>query len=52
MLRRIFLQRYWYAAELGTIAATLGINIGHVKVILFRTRKKLKDFLEKEGIQV
>ena len=50
--RRIFLQRYWYAAELGTIAATLGINIDHVKVILFRTRKKLKDFLEKEGIQV
>jgi len=50
--RRVFLQRYWYASEMRDIAAALGMSIGHVKVILFRTRKKLKDFLEKEGIQV
>jgi RNA polymerase sigma-70 factor (ECF subfamily) len=48
----VFLRRYWYADEVACIAADYGISEGHVSVLLYRTRKKLKEFLEKEDIYV
>ena len=48
--RMVFLRRYWYADEVARIAADYGMNEGHVGVLLYRTRKKLKEFLEKEEI--
>ena len=48
----IFLRRYWYVDTMEEIAARYGFAIGTVKSSLFRSRKKLKAFLEKEGITV
>lgn len=47
--RRIFILRYWYACELSEIAKHFGARKNTVSVILNRTRKKLREYLEKEG---
>ena len=46
----IFLRRYWYAEPLADIAQRYGLKLNTVKTSLFRSRGKLKDFLNKEGI--
>lgn len=46
----VFLRRYWYVEEYRDIAKKYGMNLNTVKTTLFRTRAKLKSFLEKEGI--
>ena len=48
--RVIFLRRYWYGESLEAIAAGLGCSGGKVKSSLFRTRGKLKAYLEEEGV--
>lgn len=48
--RRIFMRRYWELSSIQEIAGIYGISESKVKVSLFRTRGKLKTFLEKEGI--
>lgn len=50
--RDIFMMRYWYMMAVSDIAKRNGISEGSVKMILQRLRKKLKIFLEKEGIIV
>ena len=50
--RCVFLRRYWYVDSLQEIARRCRISEGTVKSMLFRTRKKLKTYLEKEGICV
>lgn len=47
--RTVFLLRYWYLCPVAEIAARLGYTQGKVKSLLFRTRKKLRDYLEKEA---
>ena len=47
--RVIFLRRYWYGESLDSIAAFLGCSSGKVKSSLFRTRGKLRIYLEQEG---
>lgn len=47
--RRVFLGRYFFFDPLKDIAAYCGIREGKVKTMLFRTRKKLKAYLEQEG---
>ena len=51
-VRRIFMRRYWYLSEIKEIAADYRISESKVKVALYRTRKRLKQFLEKEGIML
>lgn len=46
----VFLRRYWYVEEYGAIAERYGMKLNTVKTMLFRTRGKLRRFLEKEGI--
>lgn len=46
----VFLQRYWYFADIREIADYRNMSENAVKVLLFRVRKKFKQFLEKEGI--
>ena len=46
----VFLRRYWYVEEYSEIARRFGMNLNTVKTSLFRTRKKLKDYLEQEGV--
>lgn len=48
--RTIFVLRYWASLEIGEIADRCGVSKANVKTILSRTRSKLKDFLDKEGL--
>lgn len=50
--RVLFLRRYWYADSIGDIAARYSMSESAVKSNLHRTRLKLKDHLEKEGVTV
>ena len=48
--KNVFVLRYWYVAPIDDIAEKLGFSKGKVKTILFRARKKLKNYLEEEGL--
>ncbi len=48
--RDIFLYRYWYMMPVSDIAKRCGISEGAVKMTLSRTRRRLKEHFEKEGI--
>lgn len=48
--RKIFLRRYWFGDSIEDITAWSGFSKSKVKSILFRIRKELKQYLEKEGI--
>jgi RNA polymerase sigma-70 factor (ECF subfamily) len=48
----IFLRRYWYASSVTEIAEEYGMRENSVNVLLHRTRKKLKDHLQKEGFDL
>ena len=48
--KTIFLMRYWNFCTVPDIARELGIGESKVKVTLMRTRAKLKEYLEKEGL--
>lgn len=47
--RNIFLRRYWYLDPVADIAKRFGISQSKVKTTLFRVRKRLREYLEKEG---
>ena len=47
----IFLQKYWYMMSAAEIARDQGCSESAVKVSLYRTRKKLKEYLKKEGFE-
>ena len=46
----VFLRRYWYVEEYSEIARRYDMNLNTVKTSLFRTRTKLREYLEREGI--
>ncbi len=48
--RTIFLARYWFFAPLREIAKRTVKSESAVKSSLFRTRKKLREHLEREGL--
>lgn len=50
--RLIFLRRYLYADPVAEVASRYGITESKVKTQLHRARKKLRNYLEKEGIHV
>ena len=50
--RLIFLRRYWYFDSVAEVAAVMGISQSKVKTELFRMRKKLKAYLERNGYTV
>ena len=50
--RVIFVKRYWYLSSIRQIAGEMGCTEGKVKMSLHRTRKQLKQFLEKEDVAV
>ena len=49
-IRTVFLRRYWYGDSLTEAAAFMGWEEGKTRMILFRARKKLKEYLVKEGL--
>ena len=48
----VFIRRYWYLDSMMEIAARYHMALGSVKSSLHRSRKKLKAYLEQEGIFV
>lgn len=48
--RKIFVRRYWYLSSVKEIAAEFGMSESKVTVTLCRTRQRLAQLLEKEGI--
>jgi len=47
--RNIFVRRYYYAGSVAEIGAEYAMKESAVAMLLLRTRRKLKDYLEKEG---
>ena len=50
--RNVFVRRYWFFDAVNDIADKYGISESKVKTTLFRMRKDLKKYLEKEGFTV
>lgn len=48
--RRIFICRYWYVNSINELCEQFGYSQSKVKSMLYRTRVKLLEVLEKEGI--
>ncbi len=47
---RLFVRRYWYMTPIKELARDFHMSENNATVTLFRTREKLKDYLEKEGV--
>ena len=47
--RKVFVRRYWYSDTVEEIGKFYGMNEKTVATYLFRMRKKLKEYLQKEG---
>lgn len=47
--RRVFMCRYWYMDSVSDIAGKFACSESKIKSMLYRTRKKLRAMLEKEG---
>ena len=50
--RQIFLRRYWYFDSIDAISKYTGHSQGKIKSMLFRTRQKLRKYLESEGVSL
>lgn len=50
--RKIFMLRYWQVLSVEEVAKTLCISQSKVKMTLLRTRRQLREFLEKEELGV
>ncbi len=48
--RNIFVRRYWYTSSIAEIASDFSMKESAVTMLLHRTRNKLKEYLESEGI--
>lgn len=48
--RGVFLRRYWYGDTVEETARWAGWSLSRTKSALFRLRKKLKNYLEKEDL--
>ena len=49
--QKVFLERYWYLNTIKDISAKNNLTESNVKIILFRMRKQLKNFLKKRGVE-
>lgn len=47
--RNVFVCRYWFLAPVTEISDKFGFSVSKTTSMLFRTRNKLKNHLEKEG---
>ncbi|MCI9554942.1 RNA polymerase sigma factor [uncultured Oscillibacter sp.] len=48
--RNVFLRRYWFTEPMADIARRYGMREPTVRSSLFRSREKLRHYLEKEGL--
>jgi len=50
--RNIFIQRYYYSESIRNLCNHYGMSKSKIESMLHRTRIKLKEYLEKEGISL
>lgn len=50
--KQLFVKRYWYGSSIKELAWEYGHSENQVKSSLFRIRKKLRRYLEQEGIRI
>ena len=50
--RIVFIRRYWYFDSIGDICKYTGFGQSKVKSMLYEMRRKLRKYLESEGIEV
>ena len=50
--RAVFIRRYWFGETAAAIAEKYGYSETKVRSMLFRTRKKLKKFLEGKDVEL
>lgn len=50
--RKVFVRRYWFFESVSDIAKRFSFSESKVKSMLYHTRKKLKIYLAKEGIEI
>ena len=50
--RNVFIRRYWFFDSVEDIAQRYGMSVSAVKMSLKRTRESLKEYLEREGVQI
>ena len=50
--RNVFIRRYWYFDSIETICKYTGFSQSKVKSMLYEMRRKLKKYLESEGIKI
>ena len=46
----VFLRRYWYMDSISTIAQRNRCSQGRIRILLMRTRQKLRNYLQQEGM--
>ena len=51
-VRNVFLRKYWFFDSVSDIAERYTFSEAKVKSMLFHTRNKLQDYLEKEGFEL
>lgn len=50
--RNVFIRRYWYLDSIASICRYTGFSQSKVKSMLYEMRRKLRNYLESEGIEV
>ncbi len=50
--RNLFIGRYYFSDSLKEVSRYCGVSESKAKTVLFRTRQKLKTYLEKEGYKL
>ena len=50
--RVVFIRRYWFCDSIAEIAERFDMSESKVKSMLFRTRNRLKNYLESEGYHI
>ena len=50
--RKCFMRRYWYFSPISEIARDYGMSESKVKMSLLRSRNKLREMMEKEGVSL
>ncbi|MBR6474231.1 MAG: RNA polymerase sigma factor [Lachnospiraceae bacterium] len=51
-IRKVFIRRYYFFDSIKEISEKYSFTESKVKNMLFNTRKKLKDYLIKEGVEI
>lgn len=50
--RNVFIRRYFFFDSVDDIARSYSFSPGKVRNLLYRSRKRLKEYLEKEGVRI